>query len=849
MRSRVVPWAVLVLFLILTAVLTWTIYRSDAVRAEERFLNAAEVKLSRIETRLDTYVALLRGGTGLFSASDAVVTLEDFREYTAQVQLARRYPGIQGFGFTRYFPAEKTDSLEAAMQQQGIDGFRVWPSNDDSHGHSIVYLEPPDERNLAAMGFDMYSDPVRRAAMDRAWETGEAAMSGRVTLVQEIDGPQQAGFLIYIAVYEGPGIPPTVEERRASLYGFVYAPFRADDLFMRIVGEDERPQVAFQIYDGDTVSEATLLHDSRTSGIQPASSRLSTFGTLTVGGRTWTVRFVPTQALMTGVSNTTPLLVGILGTMLSLLLFGLLKAQFAAAETIEQNERRLSAILERLPVGACVVDADRCITLSNTARGRIWEIEDAPEALAEYDARVQDERRKPLGDNSPLQRALRGERVDSEAVEIETFAGNRKIVLTSAFPIRDTKGRIERAVSTEVDITDQKRAEALLREREAELRSMIDSIPQLAFVADSSARPTWFNRRWRDFTGATRERLVGEGWHQFVHPDDMERVLSGFNAAVEAGEAWEATFRILGVSGDYRQFLSRAVPVRDEDHDIARWFGTSTDITDQFEAQEARAQAIREQMARAAAETREDEIKRYAVELERSNRELQDFAYVASHDLQEPLRKITMFTDLVIEENGNKLDEESISYLKRAQQAAVRMSDLIKDLLSFSRVSTMKQPFEPVSLDRVVAEVLADLDLMIDEHGARVHVDSMPGIEADVAQMRQLFQNLLVNAVKFRKENEAPEIHLRAKLVEDGDRVEIEIADNGIGFDVRYLDKIFSPFQRLHGRNTYEGTGMGLAICRRIVERHNGILTASSEIGVGSTFRVTLPLEQPTSVV
>src|SRR5690625_7772300 len=162
-------------------------------------------------------------------------------------------------------------------------------------------------------------------------------------------------------------------------------------------------------------------------------------------------------------------------------------------------------------------------------------------------------------------------------------------------------------------------------------------------------------------------------------------------------------------------------------------------------------------MARAAAETRKDEIKRYAVELERSNRELQDFAYVASHDLQEPLRKITMFTDLVIEENGNKLDEESISYLKRAQQAAVRMSDLIKDLLSFSRVSTLEQPSEPVSLDRVVAEVLADLDLMIDEHGARVHVDSMPGIEADVAQMRQLFQNLLVNAVKFRKENRSEE--------------------------------------------------------------------------------------------
>lgn len=846
MRSRVVPWAVLALFLILTAVVTWTMYRSGTVRTEERFQNAVEVKLSRIEARLDTYVALLRGGTGLFSASDAEVTLADFREYAAQVQLSRRYPGIQGFGFTRYVPLTEVDSLEASMRRQGIEDFQVWPEIDAIHRHSIVYLEPPDERNLAAMGFDMYSNPVRQRAMDRAWETGEAAMSGRVTLVQEIDGSPQAGFLIYLAVYEGASMPATVEERLRSLKGFVYAPFRANDLFMRIVGEDERPQVAFRIYDGETLSDETLMYDSRTSGIIPASSRMSKLSSLTLGGHSWTIEFVPTMALADGTGHVTPILVGLLGVLLSLLLFGLLRAQFAAAESVERNERRLSSILEGLPVGACVVDADGRVTLSNTARGRIWEVDADSNTLVETSAL---EKQRGNGKSCPMQRALKGERVDSEAIEIETFAGNRKIVLTSAFPIRDKKGKIERAVSTEVDITDQKRAEALLREREAELRSMIDSIPQLAFVADASARPTWFNRQWRDFTGSTRQRLVGEGWKQFVHPDDRERVQTGFRAAIEAGETWEATFRVLSVSGEYRQFLSRAVPVRDEDHDIARWFGTSTDITDQVEAQEARARAIREQMAREAAETREQEVKRYAVELERSNRELQDFAYVASHDLQEPLRKITMFTDLVIEENGERLGAESVSYLERAQQAAVRMSDLIKDLLSFSRVSTMTQPFGPVSLNKVVAEVLADLDLMIDEHDATVHVEPLPEVEADVAQMRQLFQNIIVNAVKFRREDVAPEIHVRAHKTADGERVEIKIADNGIGFDTRYLDKIFSPFQRLHGRNAYQGTGMGLAICRRIVERHNGSISAESKVGAGSTFCVALPLEQPVAVV
>ena len=240
-------------------------------------------------------------------------------------------------------------------------------------------------------------------------------------------------------------------------------------------------------------------------------------------------------------------------------------------------------------------------------------------------------------------------------------------------------------------------------------------------------------------------------------------------------------------------------------------------------------------------------------ELERSNRELQDFAFVASHDLQEPLRKIQAFGDRLKTKHGPSLNEEAQDYLRRMQGAAGRMHKLINDLLTFSRVTTKALPFEPTDLNAAVADVLSDLEVRIQENGARVQVGDLQTIDADPLQMRQLLQNLIGNALKFRRPEMEPVVRVYGqflKLSENGrpevltDVYRVNVEDNGIGFEEKYLDRIFTPFQRLHGRNEFEGTGIGLAVCRKIVERHGGTLTARSEPGKGSTFTATLPVKQ-----
>ncbi len=250
---------------------------------------------------------------------------------------------------------------------------------------------------------------------------------------------------------------------------------------------------------------------------------------------------------------------------------------------------------------------------------------------------------------------------------------------------------------------------------------------------------------------------------------------------------------------------------------------------------------------RAQAEAR---VQSFAEELQRSNRELQQFAAVASHDLQEPLRKIQAFGDRLKTKCADMLGEAGRDYLQRMQAASARMATLITDLLTYSRVTTRQQPFRPVDLGQVAQEVMSDLEARIHQTQGTIELGPLPTLDGDPLQIRQLFQNLLGNALKFHKPGVPPVIKVESRLLEgrstgEGQPVyEISVQDNGIGFEEVYLDRIFGFFQRLHGRTEYEGTGMGLAICRRIVERHGGQITARSTPDQGSTFLVTLPATQ-----
>jgi light-regulated signal transduction histidine kinase (bacteriophytochrome) len=235
----------------------------------------------------------------------------------------------------------------------------------------------------------------------------------------------------------------------------------------------------------------------------------------------------------------------------------------------------------------------------------------------------------------------------------------------------------------------------------------------------------------------------------------------------------------------------------------------------------------------------EEALERKTEELERSNRELQMFAYVTSHDLQEPLRGIASFTQLLAKRYGKDLDSEAQEFMKFITDGTTRMQQLIHDLLAFSRVQTRGEPFSPVDINNVLEEVKVNLRVAIEETGAVLTTDPLPVITADRTQIIQVFQNLIQNAIKFRKKDETPRVHVTAER--NGDEWVFSVRDNGIGIEPQYFEKIFVIFQQLHSKGEYPGTGIGLAIAKRIIERHGGRIWVESEPGRGSTFSFTIP--------
>lgn len=373
-------------------------------------------------------------------------------------------------------------------------------------------------------------------------------------------------------------------------------------------------------------------------------------------------------------------------------------------------------------------------------------------------------------------------------------------------------------------------AQAELVESNSRFSDLYNFAPVGYLTIDESSNILEANLTLTRQLGVERSKLIGRSFLTFIAPDAKEpfRIhLAGIFRNEQSGSLETRLIKKAGAG----EFFAQLESIYAEDGRGRRQCRISvTDISERKKAEETAGL--------------------YMKKLERSNRELQDFAFIASHDLQEPLRKIQAFGTMLEETTALKLDDESRDYLERMMKAAKRMSDMIRGLLEYSRVGSRHGAFETVELSRVVREVESDLEIQAERSGARIEIGPLPVIEADINQMRQLFQNLLSNALKFHGE-EKPRIKIYARSPGDvserpqgGGTHLIFIEDNGIGFDEKYVERIFTLFERLHGRTDFEGTGMGLAICRRIVEHHHGSITARSKPGRGATFIITLPDKQ-----
>ena len=548
-----------------------------------------------------------------------------------------------------------------------------------------------------------------------------------------------------------------------------------------------------------------------------------------------------------------------------------------AERTADLNRERefLRAVLENIEDAVVACDAGGKLTLFNRATLTLHGLPAEPipaEEWAAYYRLLAADGVTPLAPAEvPLYRALNGEHVrNAEMVVAPAGSGSPRALLASGQPIFDDAGRKLGAVVSMHDVTDRLAAEAarveVVRQQAARaeversaarFRSLTEAVPQMVWTADPAGTVTYFNRRWTEYTGLAVAEMTGDRAAGLIHPDDAPGLDASWKAAVAGTEGRYAyEFRLRRqADGEYRWMLSNAVALPNEAGAAAEWVGTLTDIDDQKRQTELLERLVRERTAELVSEIEErrraeDQVRAVAQELQRSNGELEQFAYVASHDLQEPLRKIQAFGDLLGTKYAAQLPDQGREYVGKMQGSAGRMSRLIDDLLTFSRVTTHARPFARVDLNVIAAEVVDDLEVRIDKTGATVDIGPLPAVDADPTQMRQVFQNLLGNALKFGRPGVPRVVTVRGEVVAGADGrsggwCRLTVADNGIGFEDRHKDRIFQVFQRLHGREDYDGTGVGLAVCKKIVDRHGGTITARGVPGVGATFEVVLPARHP----
>lgn len=505
-------------------------------------------------------------------------------------------------------------------------------------------------------------------------------------------------------------------------------------------------------------------------------------------------------------------------------------ARKKAEEDLAEQVRDFETLLGVIPVGIAVAEDPECTRMrGNRALEEVLGVETGRDiskttaAGASLPFRLLRDGREIPPDELPMQVAAR-KGIEVRGFEIDVIREDGRVVhqFGHVVPLLDEQGAVRGSIGVFVDMTERKRGEESLKASERRFRELADSMPQIVWTARPDGYLDYYNQRWYEMTGFSQGSGGDESWKPIVHPDDLQKTLDLWYHSVQSGEPYQIEYRIWDRKvGRYRWRLGRALPVRRADGAIVKWYGTSTDI---------------------------DDHKRAEQDLLRANAALEQFAYSASHDLQEPLRNVSLYSQMIQRRYAGKLDAESDQFITFIVDGVHRMRALLQGLLAYTQMSHVEElPAAPVNSGSVLDNVLGSLRGMIEEMGARVTCEDLPAVMVHEFHLQQLLQNLISNALRYRGK-EAPHIHITVRRLLEAWLFTVK--DNGIGIDPQYHQRIFGIFKRLHTQDEYAGTGIGLAICQKIVERYGGRIWVESELGKGAAFFFTLPdAGEPTGLV
>jgi PAS domain S-box-containing protein len=416
----------------------------------------------------------------------------------------------------------------------------------------------------------------------------------------------------------------------------------------------------------------------------------------------------------------------------------------------------------------------------------------------------------------------------------ELIFNDGKIIERQGYPVISDDGTYYAWSWTFRDVTKQRTFEKTIEESEEKFRTLTETLPQLVWMTNEKGVQEYASKRWQEYTGIKPKDEYS--WSAIVHPDDMNNISKAWTNSMTTGQTYHAEARLKNKDGEYRWHFVQGEPIRNEEGKILKWIGSFTDIDDQ--------KTLSQRLEKLVAERTKA--------LERSNEDLQQFAHVASHDLKEPVRKIRIFSTLLKGECEQVLPPRALSFIEKIESASRRMYDMIDGVLLYSSFEAMKHAKQIVDLNQILHDILIDLEIVINQKEALIQLQALPQVEGSPVLLHQLFYNLVNNSLKFSRSGIKPVIQITAHELAAAEikvfglpaneYIGIAISDNGIGFDQMFAENIFKTFSRLHTKDKYEGTGLGLALCKRITERHGGMIKAEGKENEGAVFTIVLPL-------